>query len=153
MIRIQGFKNDPKWIAERIGITEVKVSEAIDRLIRLDMLTEKNGKLTRNHPAYRTTDDVADVSVRKSHFQTLELAQKSLEEDSLDIRDFSWLTMAVKKSRIKEMKEFTRKFQNEFVAQFGHDADADEVYRMSMQMFPLTKSEKENKKQERRKTV
>lgn len=153
LVRLKNFKNDPKWIAERTGITEIKAAEAVDRLIRLEMLTEKDGKLVRNHPAYRTTDDVADVSVRKSHFQTLELAQKSLEQDSIDIRDFSWLTMTVKQERMKEMKEFVRKFQDEFVNLFGMDQDADEVYRMSVQMFPLTKREKETNKIERRKAV
>jgi uncharacterized protein (TIGR02147 family) len=153
LVRMKSFKNDSKWISNRLGITEAKAVEAVERLLRLEMLTEKEGKITRNHPAYSTTDDVADVSVRKSHFQTLELAQKSLERDAIDIRDFSWMTMPVKQTRMKEMKEFVRKFQDEFVTLFGADVDADEVYRLSVQMFPLTKREKETQKQEKRKAV
>ncbi len=151
LVRMKSFKNDPSWIAGRVGITEKQVVEALDRLQRLGMLiTDENGKLKRSHEAYRTSDDIADVTIRKGHFQTLDLAKKSLEEDEIDIRDFSWLTMSVKQSQMKEMKEFIRKFQTEFVELFAKNEDPDEVYRLAVQMIPLTKKIETNKKIKRK---
>ena len=76
----KGFKNDVPWMAGRLGLAESSVRDAIERLKRLEMLREdKQGRLTRTTSRFRTTDDIANVSLRKSHHQTLDLAKECLD--------------------------------------------------------------------------
>ena len=148
LVRLKEFKNDPHWIAKRLNITKLKSQTTVDRLKRLEMLKESpDGKLVRTQPAFRTSDDVMNASVRKGHFETLDLVRKSLEEDPIDIRDFSALTLTLKQSRLPEAKEMIRRFQSDFVEVFGKDEEADEVYRVSVQAIPLSKKTKESKKE------
>lgn len=142
LIKTKDFKNDPTWIAQRLGISVATVDQALERLKRLEILVEdKKGILRRTVPRYRTTDDVVNLSLRKAHFTNLELARRSLENDDVKQRDFSSLTLAFRASRISEAKRAIRKFQDEFDAKFEeHERSPDEVYRLCINLFPLTRA-------------
>jgi uncharacterized protein (TIGR02147 family) len=149
LIRLKSFKNDSAWIAARIGITSAQVKDAIERLLRVGILEDRDGRLHRTHAAFTTIDGAANPAVRKSHFQTLELAMRSLECDAVEERDFTWLTMTIRRERLPEMRDFIRRFEDEFALRFGADEGADEVYRMGLQVFPLTKRIQKERKKER----
>jgi uncharacterized protein (TIGR02147 family) len=142
LLKTKDFKNDPTWIAARLALPVATVEQALDRLKRLEIVSEDaRGKLTRAAPRYRTTDDLANLSLRKAHFNNLELARKSLETDSVSERDFSSLTLAFRSDRLAEAKSYIRKFQDEFDAKFeGEEKAHDEVYRLTVGLFPLTRS-------------
>jgi uncharacterized protein (TIGR02147 family) len=144
LVKTRGFKNDPKWIASRLGISVSEASQCLQRLKRLEMLVEdETGNLARAVPRYRTSDDVTNASVRKAHFQALELAKRSLENDPVDRRDFTNLTLAVHPDRLPEAKVMIRKFQDE-LDQFleSPGLPATEVYKFCVQLFPVTQKEK-----------
>jgi uncharacterized protein (TIGR02147 family) len=131
-------------VAARMGITEARARLVIERLIELKMVNvEADGSLKRSEENFRTSDDVADISVRKAHDESLELARKSLYRDSVEERDFSSITIAVDPEKLSMAKERIRQFQDE-LAQLLDTGTKTEVYRVSMQMFPLSvrKSEK-----------
>lgn len=132
------FKNDATWIAGRLGISKVEASQALDRLFRLNLLETKNGKVSQVKPRYRTTDDIAQTSVRKAHHQTLELARESLDRDSVEERDFTTMTMPTHPEKLKGAKELIRKFQQELCKLMMDTKKPTEVYRVSVELFPLT---------------
>lgn len=143
-----GFRNDPVWIADRLGLSVTVVTDALERLKRLEMVRETvDGSLERVNPRFRTTDDIANESLRRSHHQNLELARESLEGDPLSARDFTWLTLPVDMRRMPQAKELIRKFQDEFLEAMRDGLNAeggtrfDQVYRMAVQFFPLTKTD------------
>jgi uncharacterized protein (TIGR02147 family) len=137
----RGFKSYAEWIATRIKQPAASVTDALARLKRLGMLRETpEGNLERVRPHYSTTDDVANESLRKSHHQSLELARESLEADSVLIRDFTWLTLPIDLRKLPLAKTLIRKFQDEFMeAMRDGVSDPDEVYRLAVQLFPLTR--------------
>lgn len=141
LLKTHDFKNDPAWIAERLGLPITIAVQAIERLKRLELVSEdEKGQLKRVSPRYRTTDDIANLSLRKAHFTNLELAKKSLEMDAVHERDFSSLTLAFRSSSLPDAKIAIRKFQDEFDAQFeGSESDPDEVYRLCVSLFPLSR--------------
>jgi uncharacterized protein (TIGR02147 family) len=142
LLNTRGFKSDPEWIARRLGITTTAAKTAIERLMSLEMLTLKNGKkLVRSDSPFRTSDDLADVSIRKSHEEGLDLAKDSLRKHPLTERDHSTITMAIDPARIAEAKARIRAFQDDLseLMESGHQ---QEVYRLAIQLFPLTVIEK-----------
>jgi uncharacterized protein (TIGR02147 family) len=140
LIVVRGFRNDPAWIGSRLGLPVSKVEAALERLMRLGMVVKKpDGSLVRATPNYRTTDDVANVSLRKSHHQTLELAREALESEPVDRRDFTWLTFPLDSTKLPIAKSMIRRFQDELLAELGRHPECDEVYRLGIQLFSLTK--------------
>lgn len=139
LIKIRGFKSDAEWIAGRLGITAARAREVIRRLVDAGMASlEADGKLKRTAPRFRTTDDVADASVRRSHEQSLELARRSLEADAVQDRDHTWLMLPMDPKNLSVAKEKIRQFQDE-LSQLAGTGDRAEVYRLSMHLYPLTK--------------
>jgi uncharacterized protein (TIGR02147 family) len=139
LIKTVDFKSDVTWIADRLGISEDETSETIERLKRLEMLKVENGQFVRTVSKYRTTEDVTNASLKRSHAQNLELAHVSLEEDSVEVRDFTWLTIPMDMEKMKIAKAMIRKFQDDFSDAVENGAKATEVYRIAIQLFPLTK--------------
>ncbi len=139
LVRLTDFKNDPEWIASRLGTSKADVEKILERLLRLGLLQKtKEGSLQRESSDYRTSDGILNLSLRRSHYQTLELAQKMLDSGDLEHTDSSWITFHVSKKTVSKAKTLIRKFQNDLV-DILQDAEApDEVYRLAVYLMPLT---------------
>jgi uncharacterized protein (TIGR02147 family) len=145
LIKTETFKSDYAWIADRLGLSKKKVSDCIERMVRLELITqEADGTLKRCSSKYRTPDDVVSMAMRKSHHETLELAHQSLDQHSIEERDFTWVTFAFDPQKMKEAKALIRKFQDEFLAVVQDQSKMTEVYRMAIQVIPLTKLPRNN---------
>lgn len=139
------FQSSPSWIASRLGITETRARQVVDRLLQLGLFTlDASGTLTRSEKSYRTTDDIADISLKRHHEQSLDLAKESLFRDDVSRRDFTTITMAIDPKKLSMAKELIRKHEDELsdLLESGHRT---EVYRLSMQLFPLSRIENEGK--------
>jgi uncharacterized protein (TIGR02147 family) len=141
----KGFKSDVKWIAERLGISFSKAKRAILRLESLGHLVNEGGKLKRKKTRLQSSDDIINISVRRSHYGDLDLAKRSLDRDDISIRDFTSITLPADTHLMEMAKKKIRRFQDEMESLFEGN-DCDEVYRMNIQLYPLTKIEgqKEN---------
>ena len=136
------YRHDPIWIAKRLGIRSSEAAAALERLERLGMLgIDDQGKVFRGASGYASSDDVADLSVRKTHAQNLELARRSLEIDAVHERDFTAISMAIDPDRLPEAKKMIREFQDR-ICEFLESGRKREVHKLCMQMIPLTKPER-----------
>jgi transcriptional regulator with XRE-family HTH domain len=153
LIKTVDFKNDPEWIARRLGVGLSKVRQSLERLMRLEMIeSDENGSIRRRSSKYRTSDDVANVAVRASHHESLDLAKESLDRDLIELRDFTWTTFAMDLSKLPEAKILARRFQDELLELVSENTSPTEVYRVAVQIFPLTRVRNQNqeKKEEKR---
>lgn len=138
LIKTQDFRNDYLWIADRLGITKFRAQEVVERLMSLGFLELSNeGRLKRVNAKIRSSDETVNLSVRKSHEENLELAKESLQRDSLSERDFTSITMAIDPDKMSVAKEMIRKFQDD-LSDVMETGTIKEVYRFSVQLFPLT---------------
>ena len=145
LIKTVDFQSDDQWIADRLGLEIGDVKSAIERLMRLGMLELSHGRYARTTSKYRTTEDIANSSLRKSHSQTLDLAHASLERDSVEERDFTWITLPMDPEKMILAKSMIRKFQDDLSDSLGISSLPTEVYRLAIQFFPLTKLAKGSK--------
>lgn len=141
LLNCKDFLSDINYISKRLGITLSKSKQAVDRLVRLELLkVNTDGKLVRSEKPYRTIDDVADISIKKHHNESLDLAKRSLYSDSINDRDFTTITFAIDKRKLSAAKEMIRKFQDD-LSELLECGQQTEVYRLSVQLFPLTQIE------------
>jgi uncharacterized protein (TIGR02147 family) len=139
LMRTQSFKSDRKWIASRLGLPQSGVDKAIDRMKRLGLVSEdRRGWLSRSKEQYRTSDDIANASIRSAHKQYLDKAKESLDRDAVIERDFSSTMITMNLDKLDRAKEVIRKFQDELTTELEAEPGS-EVYQLCVQLFPLSK--------------
>ncbi|RYZ82233.1 MAG: TIGR02147 family protein, partial [Proteobacteria bacterium] len=137
LVSTKGFKPLPSYIAERLGLPIKTVLEAWERLFRLGHLEKKGQKVVRKYPRIETTDDMFDLSIQKAHLEDQKLIEKSLLENPVTLRDQTSMTITMNKKDLSRAKELIRIFQDQFSDEI-ESTPAEEVYRLSIALFPLT---------------
>ena len=131
------FKPDPAWIAARLNIKVVDAQNALARLERLKMITTDSHGAIIASKAVQTSEDVSSLASRKAHSQNLDLANRSLERDGADERDFTAITMAIDVKKLPEARRMIREFR-EHLSRFLETEERTEVYKLCVQLFPLS---------------
>ena len=140
LMETKKFSSNPDWISERLGISKDLVIQALDRLEKLEMiLKNEKGKLVITGKQYSTSDGLTNMLIRYGHHQTLNLASEALDAVPLELRDFSSMTMAIDVSLLPKATTLIRQFRRKLCALL-ESGEQEEVYRLAIQLFPLTKS-------------
>jgi uncharacterized protein (TIGR02147 family) len=137
MIPLPFFENNPKWIARKLGISEVEVQLAVDRLIRLGLIKMEDGTLSILEGVGFITGDVPSDSIKKFHSQILKRAEKALYLQSIDKREYGTYMLSIDKSKINEAKQAIREFQHKFCKDMDEVETKDSLYCLSFQFFDV----------------
>lgn len=134
----KNFRGSYQWISERLGISLKVVEEAWDRLMRLGYIKKSGHRLIRAYPKINTQDGLFDLSLQKSHIEDLKLIEESVRHLEVSQRDVCSLSLAVRREDFSRAVQLIRKFQDEFMEAL-ETKEGDDVYRLSIAYFPLTK--------------
>lgn len=141
LVDMPDFKNDPEWISTRLRrkITTKQVEEAVEALEALRLIEKDPARGYRqlNGPL-STSEDLVELSAYRYHKQMGELALSSLGFDSMNIREFNGVTVSINKEKLNILKEKIRTFRKEINELTSNMDDADQVYQLNIQLFPLT---------------
>jgi uncharacterized protein (TIGR02147 family) len=133
------FKSEPRWIANALQISEMEAKLAIERLIKLELLEDDNGKLKKSDFNLDTKDkNKTSTFLKRRQKQILEKSKHSLENDPIDQRNHSALTVCIDPAMIPEAKERIQKFMWE-LGQLLVTGQPKRVYELSVNLFPLQK--------------
>jgi uncharacterized protein (TIGR02147 family) len=143
LFHLRGAQSEVGWIADRLGISLPEASAAIDRLVRLGLLTQKsNGMVQPAHEVNSTVQAETPSSyIRSYHRRILQKAIFALEEQPVARREFSTLALSVRHTDLPKAKERIRKFWQDFCEEFNCASDADSVYCQATQFFSLTRDQ------------
>lgn len=118
-----------------------EVKKALALLQKVGLLTKDvDGNFNRDQKSVTTGNlEVASLSVREMHRQMGELAVRALDEVPVKERDISGLTIGISETAFyritKEIEDFRRRVSSIVM----EDSDEARVYRLNVQLFPLTK--------------
>jgi hypothetical protein len=162
MVMLQEFRDDPEWIARRLGfkISPLEAQASLELLLSLGFVQREridplaiDPELTAgapsalpsfrysvDEPLITTIDETTSQLIRGVHKQFIELGSRSLNNDSLESREVSSLTLAVAKSKIPAIKKALRDFRKELNRAFSEPTGNEEVYHLLINFFPLTQS-------------
>lgn len=128
-----------KALGERIPIEEIE--SAMEDLEQLGLLKRTGEGWKRLNVNLSTPEDVRAIAFYRYHLQMNRLAEEGLHIP-IAKREFNGLTLALPKSRLNEAKEMIRAFRRTFNDHFSKvEKDADDVFQLNIQFFPLTKME------------
>jgi hypothetical protein len=142
LANIKGNSSSPVWIGERLGISTIEASTAIERLCRLGLLSIKNDKLIRTGRPIVTTHDIPSAAIRKAQHQLLDMAKISLDSDSVERREFEFEVMAINPKKINKAKNLVNEFLDK-ISDCLEKGPRSEVYALGFQLFPLSKEEQD----------
>lgn len=140
MTDIKGFKPDLAWMAARLDLPVELVREAVERLNELGLLDTAGPVWNQTHKDLELPSGMPARSVREHHKQILTKALVAVDEVPVDAREYSSQTFAVARSALPDLKGLIREFQRK-VARLAGQGEKDEVYQLSIQLFPLLEKE------------
>ena len=141
LVRLPTFDPSPVWIAKRLGVTPIEAELALDRLQRLGFLKrDKKGKFERADGKWEV-EEIPSAAIRGHHVGMLKRAALGLEQQDMDSRDFSGLTLAINSEKLPEAKALLKNTLRE-ICDMLNTGDRDAVYQISYQMFRLDRPER-----------
>ena len=125
----------------RPEVTAAEVSESLNFLLKSNFLQkDENGNYVQTEKSITTGPmDVTPLAVRGMHRQMGEFALDAIEGVSQDGRHFSGLTLGVTRRAYDEIVQEIAAFRKKIIAIATRDDETDEVYRLNVQFFPMTK--------------
>ena len=139
---LKNHKDDPEWIAEKLGIADVeKVKSAIERLIKLNLLQRNTDGKMENVDRFTSILDYnhSSSAMRERQKQILCLSKEKIDVVAIADRDHSGLTMAIDSKLMPEIKDKIKKFRRSLGNFIGKNSTTrDAVYEIQISFFPLT---------------
>lgn len=141
MCSLPDFKQDPEWIAERLGIKDVElIKSAINRLIEFGMLG-----IDKNQNYYKVAQfnividyNISSIAMRERQKQILKMSSEKIDTVPITSRDHSTITIPIDESLLPEIKERIKKFRRSlgnFIIK--SNLDPKQVYELQISFFPL----------------
>ena len=147
LMELPDAKLDARWIAKRIGISVLDAKMAIERLQRLELLVEDaEGRFHQRGLPIKIDNTVSTAATRRFHKQVLARAAESIEKDDIAERDFSSMTFAMDVSSVEFARERIREFRRQLTAELEMRGTPQSVYYLTVQLFPVAKTEVESPK-------
>lgn len=131
----------------RPEITAAEISNTLKFLLKAGLLKkDENGNYVQTEKSVTTGDmDVTPVAVRGMHRQMGEFALEAIEGVAQDKRHFSGITLGITHDAYEEIVQEIAECRKRIIAIATKNAATDEVYRLNMQLFPMT-NKNSNKK-------
>jgi uncharacterized protein (TIGR02147 family) len=145
LIKIPGFKNDPKWIATRFRkkILVSEVVEAMEVFSSLGLVTNTDDKWIVNEKMLRSPYDLPSKAIQAYHDQNLEVSKTALIDLPVNQREFLGVTFPVTNAELQEIKEELRKVCEKIVMNRPEETQFEEVASLNIQFYLLTKNDGE----------
>jgi predicted transcriptional regulator len=141
LLEIGGFTTTTRSVAARLNLPQAVAMECLQRLAKLGLVAQQGDswKLTAKNLA--SPANVPSAAIREALRQYMEKAMVSLEKDPISVRDMTGTTIAIDPDKLPAARKLIREFRHKLSA-FLEDGHKRSVYRLNVQLFPLTQEEK-----------
>lgn len=143
LLELHDFSGNEPEISRRLNVPLTLVVESLNRLEKLELIRKKGKRWMLTGKNLATSAPVANQALREGHRQHIQKAVQSLDKDANDLRDISGITMAICRSRLPQAKKLIQDFRRRMSA-FLEEGNKNSVYRLNVQLFPLTEETMEN---------
>ncbi len=140
LLELKGFVKSPKNISTRLNISIGVTKQALTRLESLGLVKEQKSQYILLKKNLQTSTDISSACLRQGHQEYIEKSLRALEEVHISQRDITGITMAIDSKKLPEAKKLIQNFRKR-LAEFLEKDNQDQVYRLNIQLFPLSKLE------------
>lgn len=140
-LEISLARPDVRSIAELLDISQQITMNALNRLEQVGLVFNQFGRWRLTGRNLTTAHNIPNDALKAANRQLIEKALESLEKDPVNVRDISGITMAINERKIPEAKKRIAEFRRG-LAKFLEEGKKTAVYRLNLQLFPLTRQER-----------
>lgn len=145
LLKLNNFQHDLRWAAKKMRILPSRLETVIENLKKADLLiVTSEGRFVRKYSNISSGDEFQSLALKVAHQNDLKIAVQRIWETEVEERDYASMVMAINSKKIKLAKKITRRYFEE-MSSLLESENADEVFQLSVQLFPLTKGEKNGK--------
>ncbi len=135
------FQGKPLWISKVLGISFAETIDAIERLKRLNYLeiTPEGKWIDRLGDTNNLGNEFKAPAFTEHQRQVLKKASEALDKTAYDKRVQSSMTVTVSQEKVVEAKSMILNFIEELNDFLKSGPTKDEVYNISVSLYPLSK--------------
>lgn len=137
LMELKDFSGQERAIAERLNIPLGIVLECLGRLSKLGLVANRHARWALTGKNMATPTGAHSAALREGHKQAIFRALRSLDQDSVGVRDVSGITMAISRERLGEARKMIQEFRRR-LSSYLEGGRRNSVYRLNIQLFPLT---------------
>jgi uncharacterized protein (TIGR02147 family) len=126
-------------------VSATEIRKSLDFMVQAGLLQKKN----EYH--YEQTEKVVTgvpgkvpPVMRPMHKKMAELAAVAVENIPVEERNFSGITMGISRETFRRISQEMEGFRQKIIAIASEDQKGEQVYRLNLQLFPLTKRKEAN---------
>jgi len=141
LVKRKRFVESPNWIAQqfRFHLSPTEAVNALSLLLRLGLLKrDAKGRLRHAVSKVDTSSDVASEALKRHYEQLFAQTTQAIRTVPVLERELTATTFLMKSEDLPRAKEYIRKLREDFVRQFESE-EGDGVFRVQLQLLPLTK--------------
>lgn len=144
-IGMHGFDGNYKLLASKIypQITVHEARNSVALLIKIGLIvqdSEANWVLSKS--AISTGDRVSKLAFKSFHHECLKLASDAIDMVPSNSRNISGLTLGISEKKYQVIVDRLNSFRKEIAMLVDDDPEADRVYQLNLQFFPLSQIDK-----------
>ena len=137
------FSPDPAWIAGELlpRVTVAQARQALDTLLELGLLVERDGRVVPAQVSVATPHEVAGFAAHNYHRDMLARASDAIESVAPADRHLLGVTVAIPRALIPRLKAELDQMQERLLDLCDrHAGEAEQVYQINLQLFPLSRA-------------
>jgi len=141
LFKTKSFQSDQEWIAKRLGLSNIEIEIALQRLAFFGFI-DTSRKKWRTAKPNNTWTDLVSTSVNKIFMQKklLEKATEAVEQVPFARRENASLTIQCSSKMIPKIKRRIDAFLDELDSFIESEGPHDDVYQTVICFYPLTHS-------------
>lgn len=128
-------------------ISAAEVRDSLDFLTKSGLLKKEDENFVQSETSIKGTTDATRLAMRNMHRQMSRLATSAIELPK-EIRNFSGVTMGLSRESFHKIECVLNECRRQIIAIAAEEKNIEQVYRLNLQLFPLTKNVKENENEE-----
>jgi len=137
LTRVEDFKSNAQWIALELGLTTSQVTESVRKLLKLGLLTEKNGNWIKSNKIILTGERSKSSAILKQRQkESLAKSMKAIDEIPITLRNHVTMTMAIDPKKIPHAKKMIDEFISSLCV-FLSTGKQNKLYELAVSLFPL----------------
>lgn len=125
-------------------VSAAEVQQSLNFLTKAGLLKKAGDSFTLAETSIKGTPDATRLALRGMHRMMSKLATPAIDLPAGE-RNFSGVTMGVSRESYDRIVKVLDECRRQIIAIAAEDKSIEQVYRLNLQLFPLTKSVKESK--------
>ena len=125
-------------------VSAQEVQESLAFLTKAGLLKKTEGKLVQSETSVKGSNDATRLAMRGMHRMMSQLATPALELP-VEERNFSGVTMGLSRESYSKIENLLDECRRKIITVAAEEKNVEQVYRLNLQLFPLTKNVKERK--------